>query len=177
MEIPMTIYRDERGCCLVEAGALDSHEGRHWQPWLRLTRRAGGVSTRRTFDRLKPVFGTEQAALRYAAELGKSLADEGSFPDSAARNRRPAAGPLNQALEQACARRARKSRLAKGCKTATYMVRAVSGTFARAESAGNRSREPHIESYRAAAPNHAELERRMRETERSAIAIAVTFSH
>lgn len=78
MKIAMTTYREERGSCLIEAGALDLQYGAHWKPWLRLTRRAGGVSASHTFDGLKPVFGTEQAALHYAAELGKSLADEKS---------------------------------------------------------------------------------------------------
>lgn len=59
-------------------------------------RRAGGVSARHTFDGLKPVFGTEQAALRYAAELGKSLADEESAFSPASRNQRPATWPLLQ---------------------------------------------------------------------------------
>jgi hypothetical protein len=72
----MSAYREERGSCLIEAGALDLHKGSHWQPWLRLTRRVGGVCTSNTVDRLKPVFGTEQAALRYAAELGRNLLDE-----------------------------------------------------------------------------------------------------
>lgn len=81
----MTTYREERGSCLIEAGALDLKNG-HWKPWLRLTRRAGGVSASHTFDGLKPMFGTEQAALRYAAELGKSLADEESALGPASRN-------------------------------------------------------------------------------------------
>jgi hypothetical protein len=72
----MTAYREERGSCLIETSALDLQNGSHWQPWLRLTRGAGGASTSATFDRLKPVFGTEQAALRYAAELGRRFVDE-----------------------------------------------------------------------------------------------------
>jgi hypothetical protein len=72
----MSAFREKRGSGLIEAGALDLHKGSHWQPWLRLTRRVGGVCTSSTVDRLKPVFGTEQAALRYAAELGRNLLDE-----------------------------------------------------------------------------------------------------
>jgi hypothetical protein len=94
----MTIYREQRGSCLIEAGALDLHNGNHWQPWLRLTRRTGGVCTSDTFDRLMPVFGTEPAALRYAAELGRSLIDEASAVDPALRSRNPRTWPLNQAL-------------------------------------------------------------------------------
>ena len=36
---------------------------------------------------------------------------------------------------------------------------------------------PQIDLYLAAAANHAEFERRMREMERAAASIAVTFSH
>jgi hypothetical protein len=177
MGIAMTIYREERGACLIEAGALDLHNGDHWQPWIRLTRPAGGVSISHTFDGLKPVFGTEQAALRYAAELGRSLADEGSAPAPGSRDRKPATWPLNQAFPKSCAFRSRKNPLANGCRTATYMVRALTGIFARAEFAGDMARQAHIELYLAAAANHAELERRMREMERSAVTFAVTFSH
>lgn len=175
--IAMTTYREERGSCLIEAGALDLQNGRHWQPWLRLTRRAGGVSASRTFDGLKPVFGTEQAALRYAAELGRSLADEGSTSGPGSRDRKPATWLLHHAFAQSCAYRGRKSPLVKGCRTATYMVRALAGIFARAEPASDMPRQPHLELYLAAAANHAELERRMREMERSAVSFAVTFSH
>jgi hypothetical protein len=72
----MSAFREKRGSGLIEAGALDLHEGSHWQPWLRLARGVGGVCSSNTVDRLKPVFGTEQAALRYAAELGRNLLDE-----------------------------------------------------------------------------------------------------
>jgi hypothetical protein len=78
----MNAYREERGSCLIEASALELRNGSHWQPWLRLTHRGGVASTSATFDRLKPVFGTEQAALRYAAELGRSLVDEALAPRS-----------------------------------------------------------------------------------------------
>ena len=76
MASAMNACREKRGSCLIEAGALDLRNGSHWQPWLRLTHRPGGASTSATFDRLMPVFGSEQAALRYAAELGRSLVDE-----------------------------------------------------------------------------------------------------
>ena len=74
----MTTYREECGSCLIEADALDLQNRSHWKPWLRLTRRAGGVSASHTFDSLKSVFGNEQAALRYAAQLGRTLIGEGS---------------------------------------------------------------------------------------------------
>ncbi len=103
----MTIYREERGACLIEAGALNLQDGAHWKPWLRLTRRAGGISASHTFDGLKPAFGTEQAALRYAAELGKSLADEESALSRASHNRKAVSWLLHQAFSQPCAYRIR----------------------------------------------------------------------
>ena len=137
--------------------------------------RAGGVSASRTFDGLKPVFGTEQAALRYAAELGRSLADEDAGLDQAARNRQAAAWPLHWTFAQSCTYRSRKSALARGCRTATRMVHALTGMFARVD--GDMPRQPQRELYLAAAANHAELEWRMHELERSAVSFAVTFSH
>lgn len=175
----MTIYREQRGSCLIEAGARDLEDGRHWQPWLRLTRRTGDVFTSYRFDRLKPVFGAEANALGYAAELGKNLADEGWGLDAhpATRDRKAAAWPQPQAIAQSCAHRARKSPLAQGCGTARHMVRALTGLFARGRSVGDMPRQPHIDSYLSAAASHAELEWRMREMERSAVSFAVTFSH
>jgi len=80
------LYREQRGPYLVEAGAADLDRGKHWQPWVKLAlpRRADGAPASRSFDRLKPVFGTRAAALRYAIELGRRLADEGIdlFPAS-----------------------------------------------------------------------------------------------
>jgi hypothetical protein len=75
----VTILREERDSCLIEADALDLQNGSHWKPWLRLSRRSGGISASHTFDRLMPVFGLEQDALRYAADLGRMLIDEGSI--------------------------------------------------------------------------------------------------
>lgn len=173
----MTLYREEYGACLIEAGARDLQNGCHWQPWLRLTRRADGVSSSHTFDRLKSVFGTDEAALRYAAELGRSLADEGWGLGPAARNLESAARQSNRAAARHCAYRLRKSPLTRGRRTARFMVRALAGLLARNESTGAMPLEPRLEQYLAAAADHAELERRMRESERSATPIAVTFSH
>ena len=175
----MTTSREQRGACLIETGARNLHDGRHWQPWLRLTRRAGGVSTACTFDRLKPVFATEEAALAYAAELGRNLADQGWDLDAGAvaRNPKPAPSPQPQAYAQSRAYRARKSPLERGCRTARYMARTLAGLFARGQSATDMAPRPHIDLYLAAAANHAEFERRMREMERAAASIAVTFSH
>jgi hypothetical protein len=177
MEVTMTTLLEQRGSCLIEAGALDLQNGEHWQPWVRLTRIADGDSVSRTFDGLKPVFGTEEAALRYAAELGRSLADDGSKLDPAARDQKPAQWPLHQPFAQSRTHRSRKPPLAKGCRAATHMVRALAGIFVRSESAGDIRRQPHVELYLAVAANHAELERRVRELERSAVSFSVTFSH
>lgn len=94
----MTIHTEQRGSCLIEAGARDLQHGRHWQPWLKLTPRAQTGSASRTFDGLKPVFGTEQAALRYATELGRSLADEGAVPVAASQRQVPATWQQYQAI-------------------------------------------------------------------------------
>lgn len=147
----MTISREQRGSCLIEAGARDLLEGRHWQPWLRLTRRAGGVSASSTFDRLMPVFGTEQAALRYATELGRSLVDEGSALGPASPDRKPEARPLNQVLARSCAYRSRKSPLAQGYRTATHVLRALADMFARARAAHSRAALRIAHPSRAAA--------------------------
>lgn len=173
----MTPYREERGSCLIEVDAMDLHNGRHWRPWLRLTRRADGVSASYTFDRLKPVFGIEQDALTYGAELGRNLADEESGLDPALRSLKPASWPLNHVFPKSCAYRSRKGPIANGCGTAAYMVRALAGIFAQGDSAGDVPRQPQLELYLAAATDHADLERRMRQIERSAVSFAITFSH
>jgi len=173
----MTSYREQRGACLIEAGALNLDNGSHWKPWLKLTQSAGGVSDSRTFDALKPVFGTEQAALRYATEVGRSLVDEGSSLDPASRNRKAAAWPRHPAGTQSCAYPSSKTPLAKGCRTAPYMIRALAEIFTRTESASVMRHRPQLELYLGAAANHAEFERRMRETERATLSFAVTFSH
>jgi len=100
----MTNHTEQRGSCLIEAGARDLLHGRHWQPWLRLTPRADTGCASRTFDRLKPVFSTKQAALRYATELGRTLAGEGAVPAPASRRQDPATRPLYQAFARLCAR-------------------------------------------------------------------------
>lgn len=84
------IYREERGAGVIETGAVDLHYGAHWQPWIRIIRRTGGVSISETFNRLKPVFATERAALRYAAELGRCLIDEARVFDPAVSRRKRA---------------------------------------------------------------------------------------
>jgi hypothetical protein len=141
----MSARREERGSCLIEADALDLQDGGHWKPWLRLTRRANGVCASHTFDGLKPLFGTEQAALDYASELGRSLVDEGSVLAPASCNREIAPRSRNQALAPSCVYRTRSNPLAKGCKAATYMVRALAGIFSRAEFAGAAPRPRHPE--------------------------------
>jgi hypothetical protein len=92
---------------MIEAGALNLHDGSHWQPRLRLTRRPGGIFASDTFHSLKPVFGTEQAALGYAVEPGRSMADEGRVTDPMARNQVPATWPLQHEFAGPCAYRCR----------------------------------------------------------------------
>ena len=162
----MTAYREERGSCLIEADALDLENRSHWKPWLRLTRRAGGVSASHTFDGLKPVFGTEQAALRYAAELGRTLIDEESVLAPASRNHKIATRPLNQAFAQSCAYRSRNNPFAKGCRTAACVVRALAGIFARAGSAADMFRQPPFVLNLGAANTHPDLEQFWRHFER-----------
>jgi hypothetical protein len=140
METAMTTYREERGACLIEADALDLQDGSHWKPWLKLSRRANGVCASHTFDALKPLFGTEKAALDYASELGRSLVDEGSVPAPGLCNQAIAPRPRSQAIAQACTYRSRKHPLANGCTAATYMVRALAGIFVRTD----RSAKPNV---------------------------------
>jgi hypothetical protein len=90
MSRAMTAYREQRNAYLIEAGAVDLHHGAHWKPWLRLSRCAGGDCASDTFDRLKPVFGAEQVALEYAAELGRSLVDEALARDPGSPDRNTA---------------------------------------------------------------------------------------
>lgn len=94
----MAALRERRGSCLIEAAARDLDNGGHWQPWLKLTRCAGGVWVDHTFDTLKPLFATEQAALQYASELGRRLADEGSAPSPELHHPGPATRTLSHAL-------------------------------------------------------------------------------
>jgi len=96
MTRPMTNFRDERSSCSIEAGAVDLLSGTHWKPWLKLTHRAGADSTSDTFDCLKPVFGSEQAALQYATGLCRSLADKVSTSNMGMRNRKAASWWLQQ---------------------------------------------------------------------------------
>jgi len=98
----MAALRERRGSCLIEAAARDLDKGGHWQPWLRLTRCAGGDRVDHTFDTLKPLFASEQAALRYASELGRRLADEGSALSPELRHSGPATWTLSHALAGAC---------------------------------------------------------------------------
>src|ERR1700690_1609798 len=104
-EIAMTTFREQRASCLIEAGARDLDAGRHWRPWLRLTRPADGKPATCTLDRLKPVFGNEQSALAYAAELGRHLADEGWGLGRESPDDRAAAMPPNQVSGHSCSQR------------------------------------------------------------------------
>ena len=172
-------YREERGPYLIEAGAVALQDSRQWKPWLKLAllRREDGVFASRAFDGLKPVFGTQGAALRYATELGRSLVDQGSALCPAAEDRKPAKWSMNPVLGQPCGYRLHKDPAKSGYRSATSMIGVLAGIFARTVSAADLCRQQHIELYLGAAANHAELERRIHEIERSAVSFAGIFSH
>ncbi|TAK69339.1 MAG: hypothetical protein EPO19_07385 [Betaproteobacteria bacterium] len=76
----MASHREERGQYLIEAGAFHLPGGSKWQPRLTMTRlRCGtGLSRSQSFPGLTPVFDTAKGATRFATDLGRSMADEGS---------------------------------------------------------------------------------------------------
>jgi hypothetical protein len=76
----MSMHREERGRYLIEASACRLTGGDKWQPRLTMTRVAcaNGLSKSQSFPGLKPLFETAKGAIRYATDLGRSMADEGS---------------------------------------------------------------------------------------------------
>ena len=76
----MANHREERGPYLIEAGAFHLPETGQWQPRLTMTRLGSGtgLSKSQAFPGLRPLFDTAKAATRFAAELGRSMADLGS---------------------------------------------------------------------------------------------------
>ena len=126
----MASYQEQRGAYLIEARAVDLNRGAHWQPWLRLSCDAGRVCTSRRFDALKPVFGTSEAALRYAADLGRSLADEGALLSSRSFPGVSVATPAHLRAR----RRGEglwRDRLLRGCRKARRVAGALARRFAR----------------------------------------------
>jgi hypothetical protein len=76
----MANYREERGQYLIEAGAYRLPGGNKWQPRLTMTRLrcSTGLSKSQSFPGLTPVFDTARGATRFAPDLGRSMADQGS---------------------------------------------------------------------------------------------------
>jgi hypothetical protein len=76
----MANYREERGQYLIEAGAFHLPGGNKWQPRLTMTRLrcSTGLSKSQSFPGLTPLFDTAKGATRFAIDLGRSMADQGS---------------------------------------------------------------------------------------------------
>jgi hypothetical protein len=77
--IAMPTYREQRGEYLIEASAFQL-PGDRWQPRLTMTRvaRGGELARSQSFPGLTPEFDTAKGAARYAADLGRRLAEERS---------------------------------------------------------------------------------------------------
>jgi len=75
----MPTYREHRGEYLIEASAFRL-PGDLWQPRLTITRvrQGAALAKSQSFPGLTPEFPTAKDAARYAADLGRSLADEHS---------------------------------------------------------------------------------------------------
>lgn len=76
----MANHREERGLYLIEAGAFHLQQAGKWQPRLTMTRLRSrtGLSKSQAFPGLTPLFDTAKGATRFAADLGRSMADLGS---------------------------------------------------------------------------------------------------
>ncbi|HEY8067868.1 MAG TPA: hypothetical protein VIF38_03170 [Burkholderiales bacterium] len=75
----MAVHREQRGQYLIEASAFHLPDNM-WQPRLTMTRMPQGKELARTqgFPGLSPAFETAKAAIGFAADLGRSLADSRS---------------------------------------------------------------------------------------------------
>ena len=78
-ENTMSMHREERGLYLIEASACHL-PGNKWQPRLTMTRlrTPRELSKSQAFPGLTPSFDTAKNATRYATDLGRTLADQGS---------------------------------------------------------------------------------------------------
>src|SRR5258708_23149840 len=87
----MPMHREERGRYLIQASAFRLIDGNKWQPRLTMTRMpcANALSKSQSFPRLTPLFETARGAVRYAADLGRSMASERSPRLMASRRARP----------------------------------------------------------------------------------------
>jgi hypothetical protein len=77
--IRMAIYRTQHGEYLIEASAFHLPGGL-WQPRLMMTRlaRVSVLAKSQSFPGLSPAFNTAKGAARFAADLGRRLAEEHS---------------------------------------------------------------------------------------------------
>jgi hypothetical protein len=77
--IGVPIYRAQHGGYLIKATAFQLPGGL-WQPRLMMTRlaHAGTLEKGQSFPGLSPALHTAKAAARFAADLGRRLADEHS---------------------------------------------------------------------------------------------------
>ena len=76
----MPMHREERGKYLIEASACHLPDQNRWQPRLTMTRLACAnlLSKSQAFPGLQPLFETAKGATRYATDLGRNMADQGS---------------------------------------------------------------------------------------------------
>ncbi|OFZ72205.1 MAG: hypothetical protein A2W04_06655 [Betaproteobacteria bacterium RBG_16_64_9] len=76
----MPVYRETRGDYLIEASAAHLEVGGKWQPRLTMTRQSSAamLPKSQSFPGLTPLFETAKGAARYAADLGRTMADHGS---------------------------------------------------------------------------------------------------
>lgn len=76
----MPNHCEQRGCYLIEASAFQIPGKNKWQPRLTMTRLASGnkLPQSQAFPGLTPLFDTAKGATRYATDLGRRMADEGS---------------------------------------------------------------------------------------------------
>ena len=79
-ENTMPTHREQRRGYLIEASAFHMPGGNKWQPRLTMTRLpcAESLSKSQSFPGLTPLFGTARGAAQYAADLGRTMADEDS---------------------------------------------------------------------------------------------------
>jgi hypothetical protein len=173
----MTPKREVHGPFLIEAGALDLQDGRHWQPWLRLAPLPGSDKhfVARAFHGLKPVFATEMAAIRYAAELGRRLVDEECTPGAICGDRTAGLKTSNSLFGRASACVARKAALATGARKADSLFTRFGCLFARRAWAIDMHRSRDVGPYPGSAASLAELERHLLAIEKSRLSFAVTF--
>jgi hypothetical protein len=76
----METHTEQHGGYLIEASAFRLRHENKYQPRLTMTRlpTGDGLPKSQAFPGLRPLFETAGAAVRFAADLGRTLATEGS---------------------------------------------------------------------------------------------------